>query len=255
MFHEIWAFWPITNKNYLLQQLHRRAIRRLLQVCDVAFTSTSSQADHLRRLSAVPVRLLPVGSNIRCSEIKTVERKPGWAALFGLQETRLRALQTMRDSLKALAAARRFTKIVSLGGNSNGQSGRGERELLAELNLAEGFEQAGAGSEEKISALLSTVSFGIFGQNELSYSKSGSFMAYANHGLNVVAEFADPAKAPPVCYLVAPDELLSGVSRDELDRRAKALQAWQEQNCSWDVVAGTLADALQIDAIRPRPTV
>lgn len=255
MFHEIWAFWPIANKNYLLQRLHRRAIKRLLGVCDIAFTSTSNQADHLRRLSAVPIAVLPVGSNIRRSEIKPAEPKPGWAALFGLQETRLRALQTMRDSLRSLAAAQCLTKVISLGGGRDEQSARREHEFLLELKLEEGFEQVGVGSEEKISEILSSVSFGIFGQNELSYGKSGSFMAYASHGLNVLAEFADPAKPPPACYLVAPNELIGGISTDELNRRAKCLQTWQKQTCSWDVIAKALAEALEIDAMGPRLTV
>ena len=66
MFHEIWAFWPVWNKNYLLQQLHRRDLRRLLRVTDAVFTSTSSQAAHLTALSPrCPIQVLPVGSNIR----------------------------------------------------------------------------------------------------------------------------------------------------------------------------------------------
>ena len=66
MFHEIWAFWPIWNKNYILQQLHRRDLRRLLRVTDAVFTSTSSQAEHLTALSPrCPIQVLPVGSNIR----------------------------------------------------------------------------------------------------------------------------------------------------------------------------------------------
>ena len=49
MFHEIWTFWPIWNKNYILQQLHRRDLRRLLRVTDAVFTSTAvpSQTNRL----------------------------------------------------------------------------------------------------------------------------------------------------------------------------------------------------------------
>ena len=50
----------------LLQQLHRRDLRKLLQVADVVFTSTASQAEHLTALSPrCPIEVLPVGSNIR----------------------------------------------------------------------------------------------------------------------------------------------------------------------------------------------
>ena len=30
MFHEIWTFWPIVNKNFIVQFFHRRSIKRLL---------------------------------------------------------------------------------------------------------------------------------------------------------------------------------------------------------------------------------
>jgi hypothetical protein len=42
MFHEIWTFWPVWNKNYPIQQLHRRDIGRLLRVTDK--TSPARQA-------------------------------------------------------------------------------------------------------------------------------------------------------------------------------------------------------------------
>ena len=40
MFHEIWTFWPLLNKNFFLQWLHRRAIRRLLESRRSAARST-----------------------------------------------------------------------------------------------------------------------------------------------------------------------------------------------------------------------
>jgi hypothetical protein len=256
MFHEIWTFWPIINRNFLRQRFHRRAIKRLMAVSDVAFTSTGSQAEHLQSLQAgASIRVLPVGSNIHRNSGRNIERRPRWAVLFGLQQTRLRALQTMVKSLQALAAAGQVTKIVSLGHGSNPQMSERERKLLEDLKLADGFDQLGPGTEEEISEMLSTASFGIFGQNELSCGKSGSFMAYAMHGLKVLAEFASPAKAAPVCYLVAPHELLGGISSDEIDRRANSLQTWQKQNSSWDLIAGKLADALKIDAPRSGTTV
>ena len=104
MFHEIWAFWPIWNKNHLLQQLHRRDLRRLLRVTDAVFTSTASQAAHLTALSPrCPVQVLPVGSNIRRVQAAEGERETGLAVLFGLQRSRLRALRKMHPALKSLA--------------------------------------------------------------------------------------------------------------------------------------------------------
>ena len=154
----------------------------------------------------------------------------------------------MQRSLKALATARRITKIITVGAAE--QHVDEERALLASLPLAEGFEQRGSGSEEEISTVLATCSYGIFAQDELSFGKSGTFMAYAAHGLNVLADFASPSKPEPVCWLVAPDELLAGLSDEELQSRAKQLRIWQEQNCSWEVIARKLGDALGLDGKR-----
>src|SRR5262249_39126476 len=146
-------------------------------------------------------------------------------------------LETMGKRLAALAAAGRITKIISVGRDSERHLSDREGELLRALNLPEGFSQEGALAEEKVSELLSSVSFGIFGQNELSYGKSGSFMAYAAHQLNVIADFTEQSKPPPVCWLVSPQELLAGISDTELDRRAECLRSWQEQNGSWNIIA------------------
>lgn len=250
MFHEIWTFWPFTNKNFFVQQLHRRALKRLLAVCDAAFTTTSSQAEHLQRLSdVIPIHVLPVGSNIPPVWLGNVRRQKGVVALFGIQLSRIRALEKMRESLTRLAAAGRITKIVCLGQQPDAAARETERELLDALNLPDGFVQKGALSADAVSETLSSVSFGIFGQSELSCTKSGSFMAYAAHRLNVIVTFADSSKSPPVCWLTGVEELLAGMDEAELDRRSECLRMWQEEKCSWKVIAGRLGRALAIDPL------
>src|SRR4029077_10465834 len=128
MFHEIWTFWPIWNKNHILQRLHRRDLRRLLQAADVVFTSTASQAKHLTALlPRCPIRVLPVGSNILRIQATEGERERGLAVLFGLQCSRSRALRKMGTELKSLAAAGRIQKIVTVG---SGRSRAGDDEEL-----------------------------------------------------------------------------------------------------------------------------
>jgi hypothetical protein len=150
----------------------------------------------------------------------------------------------MRQDLQVLAGAGRITKIISIGADADPRLDEEERELLGSLPLREGFEQRGRTSEEEISATLATASFGLFGQSELSYAKSGTFMAYAAHQLNILAEFADASKAEPVCWLVAPRELHGGLSQEELKHRAERLRLWQEQASSWPVIATSFAAAL-----------
>jgi hypothetical protein len=165
------------------------------------------------------------------------------AVVFGLQRARIRTLKKMQSSLRSLAAAERVTKIITVG--ANGDENKEERRLLTKLGLAEGFEQRGPRTESEISELLLTASFGISGQDELSYTKSGTFMAYASHGLNIIAACADRSKPEPVSLLVDPRELLQGVSDAELKQRAQRLAAWQKNVSSWDMIAAEFADALQ----------
>jgi glycosyltransferase involved in cell wall biosynthesis len=251
MFHEIWTFWPVTNKNFFVQFLHRRAIKSLLKAADKVFTSTESQAEHLRALSLPnPIGVLPVGSNIRRNEDVDLARMPGCAVTFGLQRARLRGLRKMRSSLSSLAAAGYITKIISIGAGSDSNLHNEERSLLNSLPLKEGFEQLGPRPEREISALLFAASFGIFAHGELSLTKSGTFMAYAAHELNVLADFADKSKPAPICWLVAPWELRQEGSNSEWKSRAKSLRAWQKENSSWELIARTFADALELNAAK-----
>jgi hypothetical protein len=249
MFHEIWTFWPVTNKNFLVQLFHRRAIKRLLRHVDVAFTSTASQAEHLGTLSGdARIHVLPVGSNIRRAEPLDRPRQPGQAIVFGLQPARIRALRRMRIRLCQLAAVKQITKIIALGANSGSRLDKEERSLLVDLRLQDGFEQLGEQSEHAISQILATASFGIFGQDELSYPKSTTFMAYAAHELNILADFASAARPAPICWLVAPADLLKGISPAELKERAQHLRNWQEQTSSWELISRRFSEALELNA-------
>jgi hypothetical protein len=247
MFHEIWGFWPIWNKNRAMQQLHRRDLRRLLQVADAVFTSTASQAAHLNALSPrCPVQVLPVGSNIRRSPQTEEKRETGLAVLFGLQPSRLRTLGKMHRGLKALGAAGKLRKIVTAGGGRSRSGDDDEAALLTGLDLTEGYDQHGPLPEEKISELLLRSEFGISAQDDLSITKSGTFMAYASHGLNIVSDYGGASKPEPLSWLTSPDELLQGVSREELESRRESLRHWQDRTAAWPEIANRVAQALAL---------
>jgi hypothetical protein len=247
MFHEIWGFWPIWNKNRAMQQLHRRDLRRLLRVADAIFTSTSSQAAHLAALSPrCPVQVLPVGSNIRRVGETEEKRETGLAVLFGLQPSRLRTLGKMHRGLKALGAAGKIRKIVTVGGGGYRPGDDDEAALLTGLDLTEGFDQRGPLPEEKISELLLVGEFGISAQDDLSITKSGTFMAYAAHGLNVISDYAGASKPEPFCWLTSPNELLQGVAAEELEERGQKLRDWQERTAAWPDIASQIARALKL---------
>jgi glycosyltransferase involved in cell wall biosynthesis len=247
MFHEIWAFWPVWNKNYLLQQLHRRDLRRLVRVADAVFTSTSSQARHLTALSPrSPIQFVPVGSNIRRVETRKGGRETGFAVLFGLQRSRIRTLQMMLPALKSLGGFGKIRKIITAGGGQSREGDDEEAALLTELDLTEGFDQRGPLPEEKISELLSACEYALSAQDEPSITKSSVFMAYAAHGLNIVSQYADSSKSEPLSLLISPDELTKGVSPTELECRGETLRQWQERIAAWPHIASQVARVLGV---------
>lgn len=247
MFHEIWGFWPIWNKNRAMQQLHRRDLRRLLRVTDAVFTSTASQAAHLAALSPrCPVQVLPVGSNIRRVRETEEKRETGLAVLFGLQPSRVRTLGKIHRGLKALGAAGKIRQIVTAGGGRSRPGDDDEAALLTGLDLAEGFDQRGPLPEAKISELLLAGEFGLSAQDDLSITKSGTFMAYASHGLNVISPYAGASKPEPLSWLTSPDELLEGVTPEELESRREKLRDWQERTAAWPDIARQIARALEL---------
>lgn len=247
MFHEIWAFWPIWNKNYLVQQLHRRDLRWLVREADAVFTSTTDQAARLNALSPrSAVEILPVGSNIRRHQGAEEEREPGLAVVFGLQRARLRALRKMHPELKSLAAAGKIRKIATAGGGGSPAGDEEEFALLTALELMEGFDQCGPLPEEKISALLLACEFAISAQDELSITKSGTFMAAAAHGSNIISCHADASKPEPLSLLISPAELLRGITSVELKSRGERLRHWQERTSAWPLIARRVARALEV---------
>jgi hypothetical protein len=245
MFHEIWAFWPVWNKNYFLQRLHRRDLGKLLRVADAVFTSTSSQAERLTALGpACAVEVLPVGSNIRRVPAPEGEREPGLAVLFGLQRSRIRALRKMQAELKSLAAAGRIRKIVTAGSGRSPEGDEEELALLLGFELIDGFDQRGPLPEGKISELLSAAMFALSAQDELSITKSGTFMAAAAHGLNILSDYADASKPEPLSLLTSPRELMSGLTETELQSRGERLRQWQERTSAWPLLARQFERAL-----------
>lgn len=246
MFHEIWARWPIWNKNSVVQYLHRRDIGKLLRVTDLAFTATSSQARYLADLDArCPIEVLPVGSNIPLpGDTSMRRREPGLALLFGMQQARIRALRMMSADLRELAGVGRIRRIVTMGAGRT-QHGDGEEEAsLRELGLVEGFERRGPLPEKEISEILLTSEFAISVQDELSITKSGTFMAFATHGVNVLSCYADATKPEPISLITSAEELRIGVSVEELRSRAERLRRWHDRTSAWPVIADHVARAL-----------
>lgn len=246
MFHEIWSFWPRLNKNYFVQEMHRRALAKLVAVADVIFTSTRSQAERLNEFKPrTPVQLLPVGSNIRVTATSH-SRETATAVLFGLQGSRINALRAMAADLRSLVRAKKFAKIISIGGGNSARDDDEERKLLRDLIGEDGYALRGPMAEDEISHEFMKAGFGISAQDELSLTKSGTFMAYAAHGLNVLSRLGGSDQGKPRRWLTSPEELLAGLAARELETRAENLRAWQERTASWPHIAEQFARALKL---------
>ena len=252
MFHEIWTFWPLLNKNRPLQSLHRRDIGALTFAADAVFTSTRSQAEHLRVASGrAEVAVLPVGSNIRPTAKLGGERRPGLAVLFGLQGSRIATLRKMIEHLRSLAAGGVITKLITIGGGKSPAGDAEEQELARGWQLRGGAEFRGALPEHEVSEWLANGTFALSAQDELSVTKSGTFIAYAAHGLNIISPHAAASAAEPLCWATQPAELLAGIADTELQARAGNLRAWHERTCSWPRIAQEFARALRLDVPQP----
>lgn len=242
MFHEIWMFVPFWNRRFVSQKKHRRLIGRLALAADVVVTSTASQAAHLREVSGrSDVSVLPVGSNITPHPISTSARDGTAAVIFGLAHSRLRALGSLRAALRELARANTLTRITTIGHGDNS----GEATLLEDLKLSAGHQQLGACSEAAVSREFQQAAFAISDQDPLSYSKSGTLMAYAEHGLNIISPFATATSREPFSFFFSPAELQSGVSLEQREERARLLKSWQARTASWPSIADFFLAALR----------
>ena len=247
MFHEIWTFWPLLNKNRPIQALHRRDMGSLVRIADAVFTSTPSQAEHLRSASGrETIEVLPVGSNIDWIGGIEGEKERGLAVIFGLQGSRITALRKMQEHLRSLARRGVITRLVTAGGGNTPTADREEQEIARALQLRDGEEFRRALPQQAISLLLASASFAISAQDELSVTKSGTFMAYAAHGLNIISPHASASGPEPLCWAVHPGELLAGVADAELRARAEKLRAWHDRTCSWPHIAAEFARALRL---------
>ena len=250
MFHEIWTFIPFWNRRLIAQKRHRRLIGRLARAADVVVTSTASQAAHLEKVSGrSDVSVLPVGSNITLNQPSNSARDGTAAVIFGLAPSRIRTLRKLHGPLRQLASAQKLTRITTIGHGDDSE----ETALLASLKLAEGFQQLGICPEATVSRELDRVAFAISDQDPLSYPKSGTLMAYAQHGLNVISPFASAARGEPFSIFFSPAELLRGVSLEQRDEHARLLKNWQARTSSWPAIADFFVKALRVSGAPLQP--
>jgi hypothetical protein len=179
------------------------------------------------------------------------DKEPGLAVLFGLQASRITALRKMQEQLRSLAQRGVIERLVTAGSGNTPAGDREEQEITRALQLRGGAEFRGVLPQEAVSQLLASASFALSAQDALSVTKSGTFMAYAAHGLNIISPHASAEGAEPLCWATHPGELQAGIAEAELRARAEKLRAWHERTCSWPRIAGEFARALRLGVPQP----
>ena len=100
----------------------------------------------------------------------------------------------------------------------------------------------GALDGTRVSQLLHRAQFALTTVDEATWSKSTTFMAYADHGCNIVSLATSPNE--PLCWTIPADEV--GIINDsELRRRADAMQRWYESHADWRIIAAKISELIE----------
>ena len=248
MFQELWFEPKWWKPDFLLQKLHKRALRRLAPLVDQVFVSTAGYGRWLAGAAAPErLRVLPNAATILpVAPPAEARREAGTCVLFGRQGSRLAALDEIAPWLGKLHAAGRLKKLWLAGSRESAEMNAREDAFAASVLPAGTVEILGPKSPEDLSRILLTAETGIFTQSPLSYTKSTIFMAYASHGIGIISPNTRGATEAPQCWVTHPDEILegAGISSAAIADRGRQIAEWYEQNASWPRIAAAYRVAL-----------
>jgi hypothetical protein len=248
MLMELWftpAWW---KPDFLLQRLHRCALRRMAMGADKVFVSSEGYARMMR--DCIPrerLRIVPVGSNIvPVMPPGSVPRQPGKWILFGRQGSRIVALRGLLPWIKKLHAAGHVRLLQVAGARETPAFNRTEDELIRSALPDGAFEILGRVPEAELSGLLLEAGMALCGQDAGAYTKSTIFMAYASHGVNILATGMRGMKEEPLCWVTHPAELEEAGAdfARVLAERSARLSAWFDATASWERIASIYREEL-----------
>jgi len=249
MFQELWfepAWW---KPDWLLQKLHRRALKNLVGVVDQTFVSTETFGQWLVGANAPErIRVLMNPATIPLTSCVTGgQREPGCFVLFGRQGSRIFALQDMAPWLGRLHDAGLLTKLKLVGSRETETMNAKEDALTRSLLPGHVVEMVGPQPDERISEIFLSAEAGIFTKTARDYTKSTIFMGYMSHGLSIVSHKRVEDTRRPLCWVTSAADLLDGtVAAPQLGERGQELARWYEENASWKRVADAYRQALGV---------
>lgn len=249
--------------------LRAAAVRGLARRADGCIATNAADLAQLARWTDVPLRRIPIGSNIDAREPNHVEIEevrvglglPGDALLLGyfgfLNETK--GADTLID---ALARLDRRTHLVFIGGQTGASDPqnnevflRGLRDQIDQLGLGERVHWTGFLSPARVSAHLAAADLMVMPYRDGVSLRRGTLMAALAHGRPLITTApAELGAAPELCHgdnvwLVPPDDpaaLAAAVAALSADPAARARLGYGAREVAglfdWGAIAGQTAD-------------
>lgn len=241
IFHELPADLPLLSRQGVLQRLSFVVARKLTTLADTLITNSEHHAALLGQWAgATPVHWFPVPSNIPRHNTGAASKERGAFAIFGLPYTRLQTVRVFAQWLQAWRGSGRLRKLHLIGPPDEKFSPQTD-EILARIFEETHVVRHGELSAVEVSQQLAATEFCLSAQNNLTWSKSGTFMAYAAHGCAVVTD--QRYEAAPLEFAV-PAASLEQATDAEIHERASKLREWYVGNATWEITAQRIADVI-----------
>ena len=241
IFHELPADFPLFSKQGILQRLSFSVARRLAEQAATLITNSEHHATVLNRWRLrSAVQWFPVPSNIPAPVVAAIfddRRQRGDFAVFGLPYTRLQTLRIFLDWISIWKKSGRLLRLHLIGPRDDKFTPEADALLHRSLSNAEVVKH-GELSPANVSKALVEVECCLSNSNELTWSKSGTFMACAAHGCPVVT--AHPSAVGPLRFAIAAESVETMTAAAAREKGA-SLRRWYLENADWDLTARRVA--------------
>jgi hypothetical protein len=213
----------------------------LAQFGVVLITNTTHHAATITKIAGRrDVQVVPVGSNIEPEHDATRDKIRTGFVILGLPFARWETLQMFDNEIHSWQKNGTLTKLHLIGPPDTKFDSRSNR-LIEAYPFPAAVTRHGELAPPAISRLLYRARFALTNVNELTWSKSSAFNAYAAHRCAIIAK--SKASFEPLSLIIAPDEVAT-VSSAELDQKAAALREWFGLNATWPIIARQIFDII-----------
>ncbi|MDQ6808387.1 MAG: hypothetical protein M3Z64_03025 [Verrucomicrobiota bacterium] len=242
IFHELPADLPLLSKQGILQRFSFPVARALAEQASSLVTNSAHHASVLNRWSLrCPVEWLPVPSNIAAPDdlaMRAPQRRPGEFAIFGLPYTRLQTVRTFRDWLTRWKQSGRLSRLHLIGPRDAKFTPEADA-MIASALPPDSVVDHGELDPAAVSNLLFESEFCLSISNDLTWSKSGTLMAYAEHACAVV--IAQPCANEPLQFTISAADV-AGATGSGASEKGERLRQWYLAHATWRIVAKRIAE-------------